>query len=121
MKTLLKIALVVVIAVVVINEIGRYVQAGEKLNDVTNQLSEWAQTNGRVVGRVKAGTQLASMGEQEGVIVTAYGQDDTTFTLYTQAPVEGSWVVGPFLAWRAKKSLSTPYTVDKQINNRPLN
>jgi len=120
MKTLLKIVLVVVIAVVIINEVGRYAQAGEKLNDATNQLSEWAQTNARTLGQTQAGVQLAAMAKQEGIVVTAYGQDGTTFTLYTQAPVEGSWVVGPFIAWRAKKALSTPYTLDKQIS-RPLN
>ena len=120
MKTLLKILLVVAIAVVIINEVGRYVQAGENLNDTTNQLSEWAQTHARGLGQGRAGSQLAAMAAQEGVVVTAYGQDGTTFTIYTQAPVEGSWVVGPFLAWRAKKALSTPYTLDKQIS-RPLN
>lgn len=121
MKTLLKILLVIAIAVVLINEIGRYAQAGENLNDATNTLSEWAQANARSLGQAKAGAQLAQMAQQEGIVVTAYGQDGTTFTLYTQAPVSGSWVVGPFLAWRAKKALSTPYTMDKQILNRPLN
>ncbi len=120
MKTLLKILLVVVIAVVVVNEVGRYVQAGEKLNDGTNTLSEWAQTNARAMGQARASAQLVTLGQQEGIVVTAYGQDGTTFTLYTQAPVEGSWIVGPFLAWRAKQPLSTPYTMDKQIS-RPLN
>ncbi len=120
MKTLLKIVLVVVIAVIIINEVGRYAQAGEKLNDATNQLSEWAQTNARPLGQTQAGVRLAAMAQQEGVVVTAYGQDDTTFTLYTQAPVKGSWIIGPFIAWRAKKALSTPYTLDKQIS-RPLN
>ena len=120
MKTLLKIVLVVVIAIVAINEIGRYAQAGENLNDVSNQLSDWAQANAMSLGQSKAGVQLAALAQQEGVLVTAYGQDDTTFTLYTQAPVKGSWIVGPFLAWRAKKPLSTPYTLDKQIS-RPLN
>jgi hypothetical protein len=120
MKTLLKIVLVIVLAVVVINEVGRYAQAGEKLNDVTNQLGEWAQNNARSLGQTKAGAQLAVLATQDGIVVTAYGQDDTTFTMYTQAPVEGSWVVGPFLAWRAKKPLSTPYTMDKQIS-KPLN
>jgi hypothetical protein len=120
MKTLLKIVLVIVIVVVIINEIGRYVQAGEKLNDVTNQLSDWAQANAAPLGQTNAGVQLAAMAQREGIVVTAYGQDGTTFTLYTQAPVEGSWVVGPLLAWRAKKPLSTPYTLDKQIS-RPLN
>jgi hypothetical protein len=120
MKTLLKVVLVIAIAVVIVNEVGRYVQAGENLNDTTNQLSEWAQMNARELGQARAGAQLAAMGQQEGVVVTAYGQDGTTFTMYTQAPVQGSWIVGPFLAWRAKKPLSTPYTMDKQIS-RPLN
>ncbi len=121
MKTLLKILLVIAIAVVIINEVGRYAQAGENLNDTTNLLVDWAENNAREMGQAKAGAQLAAMAQQEGVVVTAYGQDGTTFTLYTQAPVTGSWVVGPFLAWRAKKALSTPYLMDKQINNRPLN
>ncbi len=120
MKTLLKILLVVALAVVIINEVGRYAQAGEKLNDATNRLSEWAQTNARAEGQTQAASKLAAMAREQGVVLTAYGQDGTTFTMYTQAPIEGSWVVGPFLAWRAKKALSTPYTIDKQIS-RPLN
>jgi hypothetical protein len=119
-KTLLKLVLVIVIAVVIINEVGRYAQAGERLNDATNQLAEWAQNNARTLGQTRAGARIAVMAMEQGIIVTNYGQDDTTFTMYTQAPVEGSWVVGPFLAWRAKKPLSTPYTMDKQIS-KPLN
>ncbi len=121
MKTLLKIVVVIVIAIVIVNEVGRYAQAGETLNDGTNQLAEWAANNARPLGQSRAGSQLAAIGAEKGVVVTAYGQDDTTFTMYTQAPVEGSWIVGPFLAWQAKKPLSTPYTLDKQINRRPMN
>jgi hypothetical protein len=120
MKTLLKILLVIVLAVVIINEVGRYAQAGEKLNDVTNEVAEWAQNNADDKGSAKAGTAVATMAAAQGVTVTAYGQDGTTVTIYTQAPVEGSWVVGPFLAWRAKKALDTPYTMEKQVS-RTLN
>jgi hypothetical protein len=120
MKTLLKILLVIVVAVVIINELGRYVQAGGRLNDATNQLAEWAQENARPMGRAKAGTRLAAQGQQLGVVVIGYGQDDTTFTLLARTPVTGSWVVGPFMAWRAKQPLSTPYTMEKQVS-RPLN
>ena len=120
MKTLLKIVLVIVIAVVIVNEVGRYAQAGEKLNDVTNQLSEFAQNQGPGAGRAKTGSQLAAMALQEGIVVRAYDQDATTFTIHTLAPIEGSWVVGPLIAWRAKQPLKTPYTMEKQIS-RPFN
>lgn len=120
MKTFLKIAILVVVLVVIANEVGRYVQAAERLNDTTNRLSEYAAENGRELGRNRTAQRLAEMGQETSVTVMGYGQDATTLILDTQIAITQSWVVGPILAWRAKKDLSTPYTLSKQVT-KPLN
>ena len=120
MKTLLKIAVLIALIVVIGHEIGAYAETNGRLNQGSNTLSEFAAENGLKLGRARTLRQLEQMAEAEKIVVVSYAEEGTVFVLDTQAGIEDSWIVGPFLAWQAKKPLSTPYILSKQIS-KPLN
>jgi len=108
MKRFLVVALVVLVAAVFIHDVGYYVRArydlSEATTQVTDQLSEYALGKTRDVAAVKA-VELAALKKIE---VWQYDQNDQGVQVWTRVSVPGTWVIGPFQAWRAGKPLETP-------------
>jgi hypothetical protein len=114
LKMVLKIALVLAIAIVVINDIGRYVQTESKLHDETTKVLEWAAQNGRFLGQEKAAQQAEAMATQNGIKLTGYGQDQTTVTIATELSLDGTWVLARIVALKNRKPADTPYILTFQ-------
>lgn len=114
LKTVLKIALVLAIAIVVVNDIGRYVQAQSKLHDGTTIVLEWSAQNARFLGKDKAALQAETMAAQNGITLTGYGQDQTTVTIATSLQLDGTWVLARVVALKNSKPANTPYVLTFQ-------
>jgi len=108
MKTFLIVALVVLVAAVFINDVGHYARARYNLSEattqVTDQLAEYALGKTRDAAAVKA-VELAALQKIE---VWQYDQNGQGIQVWTRVSVPGTWVMGPFQAWRAGKPLETP-------------
>lgn len=113
-KTVLKITLFVLIAVLIVNDLGRFVQAEFNINDTTTKLLNFGAKNGRALGRDEAAKQASAFATRHGVVLTGYGQDEETVSLVTVTPLEGTWVIVPFINLISKKPIYGPYQLTEQ-------
>jgi hypothetical protein len=97
-KRFVGILLVVGIAVVFLNDAGRWVNSQSQLNEKTAQLAEWAATNVKDQSRDSGSRTVAGEGAAQGVHVYQYDQDQTTVRIWSSLDVPGTWVVGPYVA-----------------------
>jgi hypothetical protein len=98
MKRAIGIALVVAIALVFLNDVGRWVNAQSRLNESTAQLAEWAATSLAGNGRDSAAQLVSVEGAKRGIAVYQYDQDQNTVRIWGSADVSGTWVIGPYVA-----------------------
>ncbi len=98
MKRLVGILLVVGIAVVLINDVGRWVNSQSQLNEKTAQLAEWAATNVHAQSRDAGARAVAGEGAARGVYVYQYDQDQSSAQIWSSLDVPGTWVIGPWVA-----------------------
>jgi len=112
-KKILIIVLVVAIAAVFINDVGKFTRARYDLSKATDsiveEMSQYALGKTRNASAVKA----AELGRQQNVEVYQYDQDGEGVHVWTRVLVSGTWVIGPFMAWRAHKPLNTPFYVQQ--------
>lgn len=98
MRRAIGIALVVAVAVVFLNDVGRWVNAQSRLNESTAQLAEWAATNVRETSPSAGRPIVVAEGARRGVRVVQYDSDQNTLRVSSSADVPGSWIVGPYVA-----------------------
>lgn len=98
MRRAIGIALVVAVALVFLNDVGRWVNAQSKLNESTAQLAEWAALNVQTQSRDAGALLVSSEGAKQGVRVYQYDQDQTSVRIWSSADVPGTWVIGPYVA-----------------------
>jgi len=117
MRTFLIVLLVILLAVVFINDVGRYSRARIALRQATSSivdtLSDYAGGKTRNTAAVRA-AELAgqqSNSSKQQIEVYQYDQNGQGIQVWTRAYVSGTWVIGPFTAWRAGKPLGTPFVV----------
>ncbi len=114
MRKILVIVLVVAIAAVFINDVGKFTRARYDLSKATDsiveEMSQYALGKTRNASAVKA----AELGGQKSVEVYMYDQDGEGVHVWTRLPVSGTKVIGPFMAWRAHKPLDTPFYVQDE-------
>jgi hypothetical protein len=98
MRRAIAVALVVAVALVFLNDAGRWVNAQSQLNESTTQLAQWAATN--IVGqdRNAAARIVSAEGAKRGISVYQYDQDQTTVRVWSSVAVRGTWLVGPYVA-----------------------
>jgi hypothetical protein len=115
MRRAIGIALVVAIALVFLNDAGRWVNAQSKLNESTAQLAEWAATNLAGKNRDAAAPLVGAEGAKRGLTVYQYDQDQNTVRIWGSVEVSGTWVIGPYVAithgMPFEKALGVPFVV----------
>jgi uncharacterized membrane protein YhiD involved in acid resistance len=92
------IALLIVVAVVFLNDVGRWVNSQSQLNESTTQLADWAAVNVHVASRDSASRLVTTEGEKRGIKVYQYDQDQNSLKIWSSVDVPGTWVVGPYVA-----------------------
>ena len=98
MRRAIGVALVIAVAVVFLNDIGRWVNAQSRLNEDTAHLADWTAANVHTASR-DAGAQLATTeGARLGIRVYQYDQDQNSVRIWSSSDVPGTWVIGPYVA-----------------------
>jgi hypothetical protein len=109
------IALAIVVALVFLNDVGRWVNAQSRLNESTTELADWAAENVSSGTRDLGAPVVISEGARRGLRVYRYDQDEFTVSVWASADVPGTWVVGPYVAVLDGKpleqALSVPFVV----------
>jgi hypothetical protein len=109
------ISLVIAIALVFLNDVGRWVNAQAQLNANTGQLAQWASTNVGTEDSDSAERIVTREGVKLGVRVSQYDQDQYTVRVWGSADVRGTWVIGPLVAVAEgasiDRALSVPFVV----------
>jgi hypothetical protein len=112
----IKIALVILIALTCVNDLGRYIQGVYRVDDRTRAMSFQAAQSAKNNPAFNSGwPTVATMASEDGLKVLAYGQTTTSVTVTAQVAVSGTWAIGPAIAIMAKKPLTTPFTIDRTV------
>jgi hypothetical protein len=88
----------VALALVFLNDAGRWVNAQSRLNENTAQLAQWTATNVRDDSPEAGSPIVTAEGAKRGVRVYQYDSNQNTVEIWSSAEVPGTWVVGPYLA-----------------------
>jgi hypothetical protein len=114
-KKAIVVLLVLLVLATPINDVGRYLSATYTLDNATQTILDAAQTASRGhKPRNVGGGAAVSAASAQGVTLYGYDQNDVNITVWTEMPVTGTWVIGPYMAWKAGKPLSTPFLVKSQ-------
>lgn len=111
MKRLIIIIVIVAIGAAFVNDVGRYARTRYNLDEATNVVVDAAASTARDKTREQAARQAASDGAAEGIRVTAYNQDELKVQVWTEADVEGTWVLARVTAWQKDLPAGTPYVL----------
>jgi len=110
-KKLIVIALVVALAAVFINDVGKFTRSRYNLDNATKQVVDEIASHAGSLPRDQAAQQAATLAQQNGIRVYQYDQNGTGVQVWTELPVEGTWVLGRLAAWRSGKPLDTAYVL----------
>jgi hypothetical protein len=92
------IVLAIALALIFLNDAGRWVNAQSRLNEATAELAQWAALNVHDQTRDRGSQLVAAEAARRGVQVYRYDQDLTTVRIWSSVAVPGTWVVGPYVA-----------------------
>jgi len=95
MKRILIILFVVVVGIAIINDVGRYIVSYFNLSDTTQQATLAAARVGS--NRDAAAVAAASYASDKGVTVYAFDMDGSRVFVYTEMPLDGTWVLAPIM------------------------
>lgn len=116
MKRALMVALAVGLAIVFVNDLGRWVTTSYNLDTHLREIADNASAAART--NPQAGWPAAAQtAAKYGITVTGYSQLDQEVIVTAQAPVTGTWVTGPALALVAKRPTSTPFFVSARAQS----
>ncbi|MDO8915944.1 MAG: hypothetical protein Q7W16_07680 [Coriobacteriia bacterium] len=112
----IKIALVILIAVTGVNDIGKWLVGAYTVEDRTRTMSFQAAQVAKKTRTADSGwPTVAQAAQQSGLRVLAYGQTAASVTVTAQIAVSGTWVIGPTIALIGGKPLSTPFTIEQTV------
>jgi Flp pilus assembly protein TadG len=101
-------AVVVVMVVAVINDIGRYIITWNSLDQAT---IEAARIASQTKGRDAAAQAAVDYAATQGVTVYAYDERGGDIYIWTETPLEGAWFLDSVLLVVQGGSLNEPYVV----------
>ena len=78
MRRAIGIAMVIAIAVVFLNDIGRWVNSQSQLNESTAHLADWAAANVHSASRDVGAGRVTAEGARLGMRIYQYDQDQNT-------------------------------------------
>ena len=94
----LLIGIVLVLVVVGVHDVGLHFAALSDLNSATGVVTEWAGGNAHATPERQFATALAQQASANGTTITQYALEQNQVRLWAEGSVNGSWVVGPYLA-----------------------
>jgi hypothetical protein len=116
-KKIAVIAFVVIFAIAIVNDAGRYIITWFNLDEVTRETSKVA-AGAASKGRDAAATAAVNYAATQDVTVYAYDQNDTTVYVWAEKDLDGTWVLGPVLVTVQGGRLADPYKVRAE-HSRP--
>lgn len=110
MKKILGVVLAIALVGAFINDVGRYARTRYNLSIIAQQAAQ-AAARDRNATRDQNAVKAADVAARDGATVYLYDQTDQGVHVWVEAPVQGTWVWGPFVAWQNDEPLSTPFKV----------
>jgi hypothetical protein len=95
-RRVISIALVIALAIVFLNDIGRWVNSQSRINEKTARLAEWAAAEVKSSDRNAGARMVMEQASKDGLTVTGYDQNDYTIKIWTATDVPGTIVLGPY-------------------------
>lgn len=114
MRRILGIALVLFVLGAIVNDTGRYFSTLYRLDNTATEAARRAGAEAVRGTRKSAATEAVRYAESQGVEVYGYDHADERVHVWARTEVRGTWVIGPFKAWRAKKPLGTPFLISEK-------
>lgn len=106
-RNVLIIILVLIVAVVVVNDAGRWISTQFNLTEIT---SDVAQVAARTQGSRDAAAIAASeFATSQGLTLYAYDQDEQAVYVYTETELKDTLVLAPFLSLLTHRDYKVPY------------
>jgi len=110
-KKLIVIALVLAVGAAFVNDVGRFTRSRYNLDNATHQIVDEIAARAGRLPRDQAAGQVAALAQEKGIRVYQYDQNGTGVQVWTELPIEGTWVLGRFVAWRSGKPQGTAYVL----------
>jgi len=114
-KRVLIIVFWIAVVALILNDGGRYAQAVIDLHTSTGQVLDSAALGAAKQTQAQLGAQIGALASTQGIRVTQFASGPTGVTLWTEEDVNGTWVIGPYLALSHgvpfKQAFTTPFTV----------
>jgi hypothetical protein len=115
MNVWIKRALVVAIALTLVNDGGRYLQAVYRIDERTRAMAFEAGRIARQDPSANSGwPTVQKMAAEAGLEVLGYAQSPQDATVVTRIHVIGTWALGPIKALISRQPLSTPFPIDRR-------
>ncbi len=115
MNVWIKRAVIVAIALTLVNDGGRYLQAMYRIDDRTRAMAfEAARIAKKDPSANSAWPTVQAMAAEAGLEVLGYAQSPQSATVVTRIRIAGTWVIGPVKALFSRQPLSTPYSIDQR-------
>ena len=115
MNRYIKIALVLIVLAVIVNDGGRWGQATIDLRGSTGSVLDKATLSARRVSQAELVNQMSQEAAIQGIRVTQFQPTSTGLHIWTEEDVWGTWVVGPYIAMSRSvpfsEAFKTPFTV----------
>ena len=116
-KKVVIIMLIVIVTIAVVNDVGRYVITWFNLDETTREASKVAATAAKQ-GRDAAAGAAVDYAATQDVVVYAYDQDDAMVHVWTEADLDGTWMLEPVLVTVQGGKLADSYKIRAE-HSRP--
>ena len=112
MSRILKVAIVLAILALIVNDGGRWAQGTIDLHTSTGQVLDQAALTARRFTQTQIAGQLGQLAAAQKIRVTQFATTPSGIHIWAEEDVSGTWLLGPYLAVNAgvplAKSWSTP-------------
>jgi hypothetical protein len=113
MSPWIKRALFVAIALVLLNDGGRYILATYRIQERSRTMAFEAAKVAKGDLRANSGWPAAQkVAKDAGIEVIAYEQSQTSATVVTRLQIPGTWIMGPVYALMTRKPITTPLAIE---------
>jgi hypothetical protein len=111
-----KVALVILIALAVVNDVGRYLMAVYRIDDRTRTMAfEAARIAKANPASQSAWPTVAKAAQEAGLEVVGYQQSAAGVSVQTRIHVGGTWAIGPVWSLLLRQPLNTPFVLDRSV------
>lgn len=116
----IKRAVIVLLALTLVNDGGRYLQAMYQVDERARAMAfEAAQEAKRNPAPDSGWPIVQKMAEDAGIEVLAYDQTSDSATVVARIDVKGTWVLAPAWALIARVPAKTPFSIEQRATYTP--